>query len=213
MKIIATSDCHFPLTDVHHLFPEGDVLVVAGDFMYSGAEREWYPRLEALADLIKAKNYKHTLFVPGNHDIFFQLYAGPCIQEMKALGVHCLTPTKPVVEIDGVRFGGCPYVTNLPNWAYNSDEDSIWGYLDSLGRRDVIIAHSPPRGVLDSDGRGNYGTGALRKYIARYEPEIVICGHVHESYGTQVVGRTHVYNSSMCNSSYKQVNPAMEIEI
>ncbi len=215
MKIVATADTHFPIyQDMEYggqpLLPDGDVLVIAGDFMYSGTEREWYPRVNGLKRITK---YQHKLLVPGNHDLFFQHYAGPCMQEMRAAGVHCLTPTGPKVEIEGIRFGGCPFVTNLPNWAYNADEDTIWGYLDSLGRVDVMIAHSPPRGVLDSDGRGQYGTGAMRKYIAKYEPEIVICGHVHEGYGTQVIGRTHVYNAAMCNADYVQANPAHVIEV
>lgn len=215
MRIVATADTHFPIyQDMEHglapLLPDGDVLVIAGDFMYSGSEREWYPRVEALASITK---YKHKLLVPGNHDLFFQHYAGPCLQEMRKAGVQCLTPTGPTHTIDGIRFGGCPFVTNLPNWAYNSDEDSIWGYLDSLGRVDVMIAHSPPRGVLDSDGKGNYGTGALRKYVARFQPEIVICGHVHEGYGSTTIGRTAVYNAAMCNGSYQQVNAAHVIEV
>lgn len=212
LKLIATSDTHFPITKAE-MFPAGDILVIAGDVLYAGNINEWYPFLESLA-LPHIQQYKHKLFVPGNHDIFFQHYAGPCMQEMRKLGVHCLTPTGPTTEIEGVRFGGCPFVTNLPNWAYNSDEDSIWGYLESLRRVDVMISHSPPRGVLDSDGRGNYGTGAMRKYLAHYEPEVLICGHVHEQGGLQtVVGRTHVYNVSMCNSAYQQVTPATVIDI
>lgn len=207
-KIVATADTHFPLK---WPLPEGDVLAIAGDFLYAGTEREWYPRLEALAS--HRDKYKEILFVPGNHDLYFQYYAGTCIQELKKIGVTALTPTKPVIDLDGIRFGSCPYVTNLPNWAYNSDEEYIWAYLDSLARVDVMISHSPPRGVLDSDGRQQFGLGALRKYIARYQPQIVICGHIHEGYGTQVIGRTHVYNSSMCNTKYEQVNPPHVIEV
>lgn len=211
MRLVATADCHFPIPPHSSpLLPDGDVLVIAGDFMYSGTEREWYPRVEALAAITK---YRHKLFVPGNHDLFFQHYAGPCLQEMRKAGVYCLTPTKPVYELEGVRFGGNPFVTNLPNWAYNWDEDSIWGYLESMGRVDVMISHSPPRGVLDSDGKNQYGISALRKYMAKFQPEVVICGHVHEGYGSQVVGRTHVYNVAMCNLDYRQVNPAQVIEV
>lgn len=214
MKIVATADTHFPFTEDQEyggqlLLPDGDVLVIAGDFLYAGTEREWYPRLEALAGI---KKYKHKLFVPGNHDLFFQHYAGPCIQEMKAAGVEPITPTKPRLDIDGVRFGGCPYVTNLQNWAYNASEEYIWEYLDSIGRVDVMISHAPPRGCLDGVDRAHYGIAALRKYIAHYEPDIVICGHVHESYGTANIGRTVVYNSAMCNLAYKQTNPAWVIE-
>lgn len=216
MKIVATADTHFPIYKdatygLQDLLPGGDVLVIAGDFMYAGTEKEWYARLTAFENV--KKHYEHFLLVPGNHDLFFSYYSGPCIQELKNIGVTPLTPSRPLIEISGVRFGSCPFVTNLPNWAYNADEDTIWGYLDSLGRVDVMIAHSPPRGVLDSDGKNQYGTQALRRYMAQYEPEIVICGHIHEGYGTQVVKRTHVYNVAMCNVRYQQVNPAMVIEV
>lgn len=211
MKIAATSDTHFPL-DNPDLFPDADVLVIAGDVLYAGNMKEWYPFLQSL-ESPHIQKYEHILFTPGNHDIFFQQYAGPCLQELRARRVHALTPTGPCVTIDGVRFAGCPFVTNLPNWAYNTDEDSLWGYLDSIGRRDVMIAHSPARGVLDSDGKGHYGTGAMRKYLAKFEPEILICGHVHEAHGSTTIGRTHVYNVSMCDGNYKQVNPATVIEL
>lgn len=211
MKIVATSDTHFPL-DKEELFPDGDVLVIAGDVLYAGNIREWYPFLESLGNPWIQK-YKHKLFVPGNHDLFFQHYAGPCLGEMRDKGFFCLTPTRPRTDINGVSFGGSPYVTGLPNWAYNTDEGALWRYLDSIGRVDVMITHAPPRGVLDSDGKGSYGTKAMRTYLSKFQPEILICGHVHEEYGTRVIGRTHVYNACMCNGNYKQVNVPHVIEL
>lgn len=205
MKLIATSDTHFAFSQ--ELIPSGDVFVHAGDFMYSGYPGEWYPILESF----RRTPHKHKLLVPGNHDIFFQGFTGPCLQEMREAGVYCLTPTKPKTEIDGVRFGGCPFVTNLPNWAYNADENFIWDYLDDLGRVDVLICHSPPAGILDGK---NYGVKAIRKYIHKYEPEVVICGHVHENGGEKrKVGKTQVYNVAMTNTDYQQVTPATVIDL
>lgn len=177
--------------------------------MYVGNEAEWYPRLEAFAAL----PHKHKIFVPGNHDRYFELYPGPCIQEMKKRGIEALTPTRPRTEIEGVTFGGLPFVKDLENWAYNSTEENIAAYLEHLTRVDVLISHSPPAGVMDGDGRGHYGLKALRRYVAGYQPKILICGHVHEGYGTKVVHRTHCYNAAMCNANYDQVNAPHVIEV
>lgn len=208
MRLVATADTHFPIPT--NMVPDGDVFILAGDMMYSGFADEWQPRIDSIAAL----PHKHKLFVPGNHDIWFQRFTGPCIQQIREAGVEwCGTETKPTHTIDGVRFGACPFVTNLPNWAYNSTEDRISDYLEDMGRVDVLICHSPPSGIMDSDGKGRYGLGAIRRYISRFEPDVVICGHVHEGYGEMKVGRTFVYNVAMCDEYYEQVNPPMIIEM
>ena len=207
MRIVATSDTHYPIP--REMIPDGDVFILAGDMMYTGFVDEWQPRLDAIAAL----PHKHKLFVPGNHDIWFQQFAGPCIGQMKAAGITPLTETKPLITIDEVRFGGCPFVTGLPNWAYNSTEDFIHEYLEDMGRVDVLICHSPPSGIMDSDGKGRYGVVAIRRYKKRFEPEVMICGHVHEGYGAEQHGRTFVYNASLCDGDYKQVNPPHIIEV
>lgn len=214
MKILCTSDTHFPFRWEHYnskgnlLFPTWDedtVFIHAGDLMYSGFPDEWYDRLRSLNQL----PYKNKLFVPGNHDLFFEQFTGPCLQEMRQAGVHCLTPTGPTHQIEGYIFGGCPFVTNLPNWAYNQTEEYIQSYLEAMGYVDVLICHSPPAGVLDE----GYGVGAIRRYIKRFKPQVVICGHVHERYGFQQVDRTRVYNVAMCDRDYVQENPAVLIEV
>lgn len=209
LSLVCTADTHFPIEP--HRFPTGDVLILAGDFLYSGSEREWYPRLEALK-AVRPK-YREVLFVPGNHDLFFQHYAGPCIAELRAADIRALTPTKPTHEIDGVKFGGSPWVTGLPNWAYNATEEAVWAYLEGLGRVDVLISHSPPKAVLDSNGKGSYGTTAIRKYLHKYQPPLIVCGHVQEGYGTKTVDRTLVVNAAHCNYKYNQTNNPIVVTI
>ena len=210
MRIVATSDTHFPINPLK--VPKGDVFVLAGDMMYTGYLGEWFPRIDAIAQL----DHPLKILVPGNHDIHLQHYPGPALGELRARGITVVGPpsTKYANKItlpNGMTLGACPYVTNLPRWAFNADETFIWDYLDTMGRVDILVAHSPPRGCLDrGDSPGSHwGTAALRKYITRYQPELLICGHVHEGYGTMKVERTTVANVANCDVDYEQVNPPM----
>lgn len=209
MRIVATADTHFVFDKDD--YPAGDVFVHAGDFMYSGYLDEWHARVASFAAL----EYEHKILVPGNHDIHLEKYAGPALQDLRKAGVDVVGPPSKkyfhkIALPNGMTLGGCPYVTDLPGWAFNWDEDSIWGFLDTMGRVDVLVAHSPPAGLLD--GR-HYGTKALRKYIYKFEPQLLICGHVHESYGTKQCGKTLVANVARCNGDYEQVNPPMVFDL
>jgi Icc-related predicted phosphoesterase len=219
LKIIATSDTHFAFDNMCEGMDQNDCFVHAGDAMYSGYLTEWH----GVKESFKKQSVLHKYFIPGNHDIHVEVFSGPALAELrKECGVTVVgvphTASK-VVLPNGMTLGGCPYVSNLPRWAFNRDEDTIWGYLDMMGRVDVLVAHSPPRAILDrgapSGNRGgsHYGLAALRKYIERFQPDIIICGHVHEQYGSQKVGRTMVYNVSHCNLDYQQVNPPVVIEL
>lgn len=219
MRIVATSDTHFPfdLADSPYI-PESDVFVHAGDLMYSGYVTEWAPLVRSLAQ-VKAK---HKYLIPGNHDIHIQLYSGPAIAELRDIGFKVLgLPGKKEYYTDtlpnGMRLLGSPWVTNLPAWAFNADEEYIWDYLNHVGRADIVVSHSPPSGILDRsretfNGRGShYGVHAYRKYLKHYQPKHWICGHVHERYGTTEVEGCKFYNVAMCNEDYKQVNKPMVI--
>lgn len=47
---------------------------------------------------------------------------------------------------------------------------------------DVIVAHSPLRGVGDADDLAHRGFESLKKAVERYQPKYYVHGHVHKSY-------------------------------
>lgn len=67
---------------------------------------------------------------------------------------------------------------------------------------DVLLCHQPPYGILDVVGnlapaqwRGKHaGSQTILKYIQRYSPQYVFCGHIHEGKGQRKVGETQIYN-------------------
>lgn len=214
MKIVATSDTHFPFDP--KAVPDGDVFVLAGDLMNEGTPAEWHPRLECLAAL----PHKHKLFVPGNHDYYTEHFRGLARSQLRReAGVTMVDERDPWISIQGVRFLCLPFVTGLPGWARNVEEEWLYRWLEQATENDtphVVVSHAPPYRILDACGAENYGALAYNKWLheeSEADPDVWICGHVHESYGRTRVGATDFYNVCMCNEQYKQVNPPMVIEL
>jgi Icc-related predicted phosphoesterase len=64
----------------------------------------------------------------------------------------------------------------------------------------VIISHAPPFGYLDKTVKGKRGSKILLKLIRKHKPELVLCGHIHESKGIVKIGRTTVINLGCCGN-------------
>ncbi|MCH5276978.1 MAG: metallophosphoesterase [Desulfovibrionaceae bacterium] len=61
----------------------------------------------------------------------------------------------------------------------------------------VLACHTPPWDtVCDRTGNGQHaGSRAVREFIEEHQPQVCLCGHIHEARGEQRIGRTHVLNS------------------
>ena len=54
----------------------------------------------------------------------------------------------------------------------------------------ILLSHPPPFGVFDSVGPTHVGSQAVRKIVERKKPIMVICGHIHEYEGKEILGET-----------------------
>lgn len=71
------------------------------------------------------------------------------------------------------------------------------GYADVRNCRITIFCpHAPPRGTAcDRLGSGEHvGSTAVRAFVERAQPDVVLCGHIHESRGRDTIGDTTVVN-------------------
>ena len=70
--------------------------------------------------------------------------------------------------------------------------------LEAAGayERVILMVHTPPRGeVVDRLPSGAHvGSPAVRALIERYQPDVVVTGHIHEGAGEERIGRSHVLN-------------------
>lgn len=60
----------------------------------------------------------------------------------------------------------------------------------------ILVSHNPPYNTkLDQAHISpNVGSKSLRKLIEEYQPDICVCGHIHESFGIQELGKTKCVN-------------------
>jgi Icc-related predicted phosphoesterase len=193
--------------------PDGDVFIHAGDLMRMGTPDEWVPAVEWLAHL----PHKHKYFVPGNHDFHLQVYPGPALQQMRTAGINVVgmpnSPNHAVTSLpNGMRMLGLPYVTNLPNWAFNVSEKDLRSHLEFVWPPeypiDVIVSHMPVFGFLDSVKNGKHvGSTLYREFLNENKPKVWINGHIHEGYGQAVhTNGCRMYNVAMCDRDYRHVN-------
>lgn len=215
MRIVATSDTHF--VPVQGWIPGGDVFIHAGDLMTDGYPSEWKERVDWLASL----PHKVKIFVAGNHDFHLQVYPGPALQNLRAAGVLVVGKPafKEVVELpNGMNLLGLPGVSEMRNWAFNRSEVDMLNHVGDLahaGRVDIVVSHSPVKGILDFSDRDNMhaGISSYRWILANCKPSVWICGHIHEAYGTAEYGDCKFYNVCMSNRSYEHANPPMVIDV
>ena len=224
MKLVAISDLHgdqIPPADL----PDGDVLVIAGDVLaddYHPAGRAiigtdrvqrqgwffdevWAPYLEQLSE-----KYPHVLWIAGNHDFFFQAISAKRIDEaVTSANVHYLQES--FIVLDGVKFYGAPW-NMTQGWAFAIDEAE---YAVRLGNvpadTDVMIVHGPP--AIKGMPGVHWTSEIFGDWLALTPMKAVICGHIHEAYGTYQIGTTPVYVVSSKNRQYELVNLPVEIEI
>jgi Icc-related predicted phosphoesterase len=83
--------------------------------------------------------------------------------------------------------------------------EAIWGSLPE--KVDVLITHQPPFGIRDAICKPVYpgasvGCRRLREAVEKLEPKLHIFGHIHESHGDEVIGKTHFYNVAYLDQAY-----------
>jgi Icc-related predicted phosphoesterase len=73
-----------------------------------------------------------------------------------------------------------------------------WAVIRSAPIR-IVVHHAPPwntRVDLTAGGR-HVGVKGLRTFCEQEEPELVLCGHIHEARGLDSIGATRVVNGGM----------------
>jgi hypothetical protein len=63
-------------------------------------------------------------------------------------------------------------------------------------RARIFCPHAPPHGTACDRLRSgeHVGSPTLRALVEREQPDLVLCGHIHESRGEDEIGRTRIVN-------------------
>ena len=189
MKIFACSDLHRDVTTTKHLMKASagaDVIVVAGDFSTTGIGAA--DTLDVLAESIVP-----VIVVHGNHDAPAEIEA--LCERSKML--HYLHGTSEVVG--GMPFfglGGEIPSRNSFDWNASETEERAAELLSACPEDAIVVTHTPPFGIADLQKNGDHeGSTAILDMTRVKAPKLVLCGHIHHSWGMRGHrGTTHVHN-------------------
>ncbi len=208
-KIVCVSDQHGYLEND---IPPCDLLLIAGDIMptYDHSvpfQKEWL--LERYFLWLDNQPFKEAVIVGGNHDFLFESHEKICWPYK----VHYLEDTSCVV--DGLKIHGTPWALNFGPWAFMDTENELEIKYNLIEDDvDIIVSHTPMNGFGDRTVSGEYaGSTRLRAKINQIKPKLLVCGHIHEGYGSYRKGDTYIINASIMNEFYEPINDPVEIEI
>jgi Icc-related predicted phosphoesterase len=190
------------------VLPQGDILIHAGDF--TGRGKPW--EVEEFFDWLdrQSKEFKHIIFIAGNHDMSFE-YKHPWVVDMlKSLpsNVHYLEDSE--IVIDGIKFYGSPWQPEFFNWAFNLPRGKAlaekWNMIPH--DTDVLITHGPPMNILDYTARDMWNVGCLHLFdkVQQVKPKLHVFGHIHEGYGIKEQDGIIFVNASSATLKYESTN-------
>ena len=205
MRLLLVSDLHYslPLFDwVVEMAGDFDVVVMAGDHLDLGSLVDGRAQAAVVKKYFQRIRSKTELLIcSGNHDLDSQNEAG------EKMARWLLGHRNDGVLSDGEsKVIGDTLFTVCAWWDGPVSRAEIGNQLaDSATERQnrwIWIYHAPPSASpVAWAGQRYYGDDALRQWIEKYQPDIVMSGHVHEAPYVQEgswvdrIGKTWVFNT------------------
>jgi Icc-related predicted phosphoesterase len=184
MQALLVSDLHYDLKKFDWVRSQADavdLLVVAGDLLDISSGVPLDAQITVVLEyLARCAQRCTTVVCSGNHDLDHRTdgdeKATAWITEARAGGVVVDGES---VMVDGWLVSACAWwegPVTLKRLEQHLDEAEaqrglgwIWAY------------HGPPEGPLSWTGARHYGDPELPRLLDRYRPDIVLCGHIHQS--------------------------------
>ncbi|MGW8256821.1 MAG: metallophosphoesterase family protein [Thermoguttaceae bacterium] len=199
MKILGITDVHNRSERLQHILQDAetaDLVLLGGDLTSFGSPED----AERIVRIAQSRRVP-VLAVAGNCD------SALIDRRLVELGVS--------VAARGLVFNdlGIHGLSAAPPWRsdmYEFPENELALLLqagfEQIGnaRQHLVLTHVPPRdGKIDrTHFLHHVGSSALREFIDQHQPTLVVCGHVHEARGVEVIGTTSVVNCGPAASGY-----------
>lgn len=195
MKLLALADIHGDLKKLYKLVDsleeKPDAVVVAGDLTPFGPEK-LVPQIKSALKKVS----KYVFMIPGNEDTD-SVRDGMDKLKLNMHGKEMKINNTKLIGFEGAR------------WIESEGEvfiryDPVHKMLKKGKEKKVLITHVPPFDTeADKLWTGHHvGSPFLRGLIEDYKPDIVICGHIHESRGVEKLGKTTIVNTGALADGY-----------
>ncbi len=191
MKIFAFSDFHesrFALKEILAKLRKNrvELVICLGDLAVFGHRIN----LEMVKRIKDAAGKVPFLVIPGNHET--PLMVERLCKELGLINLH-----NRFFEVSRKKLFGIGGSLSTPfNTPYENKEGFYEKVFCKLEGVDILILHNPVyKTKLDFLDGMNLGTRSARKYIEKNQPELVLCGHLHEhAHESDRIGKSRIIN-------------------
>lgn len=190
MKILAISDTHGDEGLVKKVAKIAEkekisLIIHAGDLTWFNKEQKGL-----IGPLVEKE--REVLMVHGNHESEETLKSLEIVYPL-AKSIHAKGFERNKIGIFG---------SGTTDWGFKEDSEQVFKEL-KIGhekikklKKKIMVAHSPPVGS-SIELMGFPGSYGVRKAIDKFQPDFLICGHIHEGRGlVEKIGKTTVINAA-----------------
>jgi len=207
MRCLVVADLHYSLPQFDWLLSAAaqfDLVIFAGDALDLGSAVDFRAQIVVVRKyLSRLAGLTSVILCSGNHDLDERNAEGEkysrWIGEVRELGVACDGDSLAIAD---TLFTVCPWWDG-PLLRQRLDAQLAEGAM-RRPQRWIWVHHAPPANSPTSwGGKRHFGDTELVQWIERYQPSMVISGHVHQSPFVQDgswfdrLGQTWVFNTGL----------------
>ena len=185
MRCLLVSDLHYVLKQFDWVLgtaEQFDVVVVAGDHIDISSSVDARTQILVISKYLRQLRAKTRVLVcSGNHDLDTRNDAGEKYARwVSALRAQEIPTDGDSYETHETLFTVCPW------WDGPQTQRAVGALLERDAAKEkaawIWVYHAPPSDSPTCQaGKRSIGDDALAGWIDQYEPQIVLCGHIHQS--------------------------------
>ncbi|MCX6673637.1 MAG: metallophosphoesterase [Methanothrix sp.] len=196
LRILGMADLHNRIEMLDRVREiDADFIAFCGDLHNAGNRETARHTAYALACLgplvlIVPGNMDHRDFVPDLWEAAGLLMlhrSSVCFEDVGFLGMGGMTAK------NSRRLGDPARYYHRDDEVYETLTAAYQDITDA--RIKIVVVHQPPWGAQDTLYNGeSSGSVSLRRFVEEYQPDLLLCGHIHEARGECFIGSTRIVN-------------------